>query len=83
MQRGVRAGIYSKLFNFQEVIGRNPSSCDHSLLKNHTRYTVSPPCGNALAENFIYPRNRAVHVNVVPAGFRGFFVSNGKQINQI
>ena len=73
LQRGgVRAGIYSKLFNFQEVVGRNFSSCGHSLLKNHTRHTVSPPCGNALAETFIYPRNRVTHVNAVPAGFRGF-----------
>ena len=56
LQRGgVHAGIHSKLFNFQEVIGRNFSSCVHSLLKNHTRHTVSPPCGNALAETFIYP----------------------------
>ena len=33
---------------------------------------TSPPCGNALAETFIYPRNCATHVNAVPAGFRGF-----------
>ena len=26
--------------------------------ENHIMHTVSPPCGNALAETFIYPRNR-------------------------
>ena len=40
--------------------------------ENHIMHTVSPPCGNALAETFIYPRNRVTHVNAVPAGFRGF-----------
>ena len=40
--------------------------------ENHIMHTVSPPCGNALAETFIYPRNRVTHINAVPAGFRGF-----------
>ena len=46
-------------------------------------HTASPPRGNALAETFIYPRNRATHVNAVPAGFRGFLYPYGKPINQI
>ena len=51
--------------------------------KIHFLHTASPPRGNALAETFIYPRNRATHVNAVLAGFRGFLYPYGKPINQI
>lgn len=51
--------------------------------KVHFLHTASPPRGNALAETFIYPRNRATHVNAVPAGFRGFLYPYGNPINQI
>ena len=50
---GGRAGVYSELFDFQKVIGRKFASCSHSLLKNHTRHTMSPPRDNAQAETFI------------------------------
>ena len=82
LQRGgVRAGIYSKLFNFQEVVGRNFSSCGHSLLKNHTIHTVSPPCGNALAETFILSPEPCHARQCCARRFPGLFVSNKEQIN--
>ena len=45
---------------------------DLLVRENHIMHTVSPPARCRMAETFIYPRNRATHVNAVPAGFRGF-----------
>ena len=55
MYRGVRAGIYSKLFNFQKVTGRSYASVSPFQRETITGHTVSPPCSNGRVDMFIYP----------------------------
>lgn len=52
---GVRAGIYSKLFNFQKVVGRDYASVSPFQRETITGHTVSPPCSNGRVDMFIYP----------------------------
>ena len=80
---GGTLNICSKLFNSQEVIGRNFSSCSHSLLKNHTLHTISPPRRNAQAGILHIPRPHMAHGIAVPVCLRGFLYPYGKPINEI
>ena len=52
---GVRAGIYSKLFNFQKDVGRDYASVSSFQRETITGHTVSPPCSNGRVDMFIYP----------------------------
>ena len=87
LQRGgVRAGIYSKLFNFQEVVGRNFSSCGHLrpfiTQKSHKTYRISAMRQRAGGDFHISPE--PCHARQCCARrFPGLFVSNSKPINQI
>ena len=77
---GVRAGIYSKLFNFQKVVGRNYASVSPFQRETITEHTVSPPCSNGRVDMFIYPgyiRCKEKLACMCP----GLFVSNRGQIN--
>ena len=80
---GVRAGIYSKLFNLQKVAGGSYTSGSLFLQETITGHTVSPPRGNAQAGILHIPRSHTVQGNAAPVCLRGFFVSNSKPINQI
>ena len=55
MYRGVRAGIYFKLFNFQKLSGRVYFSALPFHLETITGHPIPPPCSNGRVDMFIYP----------------------------